>query len=178
MGPFHIAPTGDPTTWPDVCTFVNLAQVKAIDSQITGYKGDPVGSKAEVLGGSGNTPNNSSCKYNLTTSFDPADSPVTSYVKVSLQGVSPDEQSTWQTEFDQAKSTSAQYPDQFGDYPNLAGGTHCFYDGSQLQCIKGTYYFDVSGIKVTDGSNYNADQVAWTKDVVAPLAGQLGSELT
>jgi LysM repeat protein len=179
LGPFHVPATGDPMVWPDVCTFTNIAQLKALNPQITGLKGAPVGTKAQVLGShGGTTPRNAKCKYNLTTSVDGPDAVSPSYVEISLQGVSPDQADVWKDQFASQKRISAKYPDQFADYPGLAGGTHCFYTGSQLECLKGNYYFDVGGIRAGASGSYTAAQDAWRKAIVVPLASKLGSELS
>jgi hypothetical protein len=177
LGPFHVPATGDPMVWPDVCTFTNIAQLKALNPQITGLKGAPVGTKAKVLGTGRSTPHNAKCKFNLTTSLDNPDAASPSYVEISLEGVSPDQADVWKDQFASQKRISAKYPDQFADYPGLAGGTHCFYTGSQLECLTGNYYFFVGGIRAGATDDYAKAQAAWRKAIVVPLASKLGSEL-
>lgn len=171
VGPIKISSSGDPKTWPDVCTFTNLAQLRALDPQITGLKGQPVGTKASVIGGGGgNTPRNTDCKFNLTTKFDTPDTASNpSWVEIDLTSVNEFVPST----FADAEKTSAKIT-----YAKLPGGASCFYDGSMMQCIKGDIFYYINGIKNTGGENFQADQKKWLTEIMLPLATKLGGELS
>lgn len=154
-----------------MCTFTNAGQLRALDPQITGLKGKPVGTKASIIGGNGgNTPHNTDCRFNLTTKFDTADTATApSYVDINLTGATQLAPSTFkQDEEGQAKKT----------YPHLPGGASCFYDGQMMQCLKDDNLYYVSGIKDTGGANFQADQTKWLTEILLPLATKLGAELS
>ncbi len=178
LGPFKIDPNAGPSGWPDACTFTNAAQLQALDPQVTGLSGAPVGTKASVIGGSGgNTPNNSSCKFNLTTKFDSPDSAgQPSWVEVDLQTVSTDAPQSFQQEHQNQAAQAPKYPAQWADYPSLPGGASCFYDGNELQCLSGNVFYYVLGQKVVSSGGGSADQVRWINEIVLPLAEKLGPE--
>jgi hypothetical protein len=180
VGPFPINPSAGPSAWPDACTLTSLAQLKALDPAITGLSGNPVGTKATELGSGGNTPNNTDCKFNLTTTFDPSDESagVPSYVDVSLQEVDSGTPTQYQQDQQQQAGSAAQYPAQYANYPNLPNRVSCFDNGNQLQCVKGDVYFWISGQKVTDGDKSGVDNAAWIEQIELPLAEVLGSELS
>lgn len=168
LGPFTISTAGGPKAWPDVCTFTNTAQLRALDHQITGLKGQPVGTKSALTSG-GNTPRNTDCKYNLTTSFDTADTADNpSWVTISLVSVNQYSASSFQQD---AKSGVKKYP-------HLPGGANCFYDGGLLECLKGDIVYYVNGVKSTGSNNFNADQAKWLTEILLPLATRVGAELS
>lgn len=181
-GPFRISQSGNPNTWPNACTLINIAEVRALDPQVTGLSGAPVGTKATVIGGSGgNSKNNTQCKFNLHTSFDPKDGSPPSYVAVNLQSIGPDAASTWKQEHQTYKANAAKFPDQFIDFPNLPGGTNGFWDGTEVQALHTTgsdaYNFWIAGNKAITTGSYVQAQKNWAHEIEAPLAAKLGSEL-
>lgn len=180
-GPFTISQSGDPNTWPDACTLVSGAEIKALDPQITGLKGAPVGTKAQILGGKGgNAKHNTQCQFNLTTSFDPKDGSPPSYVTVILEIIGPDAPSLWQQNYQSQKASAAKYPDQFIDFANLPGGTSGFWDGTEVQTLRTHaghgYDFWISGSKVTNSGSDLKAQKDWAHEIEARLAAKLGSE--
>ena len=68
-----------------------LAQLKALEPSITGLRGNPVGTKAELLGTGGSVPHDTECQFNLKTTFQPQDYGSTgSYVTVQFEAVDPE----------------------------------------------------------------------------------------
>ena len=177
-GPFTFGQSGDPNTWPDACTLVNIGEIKALDPDITGLRGAPIGTKAQVLGGNGSsTPNNTECRFNLTTKQDPPDGYPPSYLVVQLQGTGPGAADSWTQEYTQAKSTAAKYPNQFIDFTNLPGSTKGFWDSTEVQALHGNYDFWIAGVRSIESGNNAQAQMVWAHQIEAPLAAKLGSEL-
>ncbi len=176
-GPFKISSSGNPNAWPNVCSFLTVSELKALDpSQITGPSGHPVGTKASIIGGSGgNAKHFTDCKYNVKTSIKgyPGSS---SYVEVSLQEIDSLAAQVWREDNASTKKASKKYPGQYADYSALPGGTKCFYDGSQLQCLSHDVYFDVAGNLNTASST--DDQKPWVEHALVPTAVKLGSQLS
>jgi hypothetical protein len=179
LGPFKINPNAGAAGWPDACTLTSAAQLEALFPAITGLSGTPVGTKAEILGG-GNTPHNSDCQFNLTTTFDAAadESGVPSWVKVSIEEIDTGAPQAYQTAQQQQAAGAAQYPAQYANYPDLANGLSCFTDGNELQCLKGDVNFWIEGQKVTGGNFETSDQADWIAQIELPLAEKLGAEIT
>jgi hypothetical protein len=180
VGPFRIDPNAGPAGWPDACKLTNVAQLKALFPAITGLSGAPVGTKAQILGGSGgNTPNNTQCTWNLTTKFDPpgySDTPT--HVEIQLEEIDSDAPSIWLQEQQQQAAQATKYPAQYANYPHLAGGVACFDDGNELQCLKGDIDYWVDGQKVTGGNYTGSDNAVWIDQIELPLAEVLGAEFS
>jgi hypothetical protein len=177
-GPFKIDPKAGPSGWPDACNLTTEAQLKALDPAITGVAGTPVGQKATMLGGSGGvTPNNADCKWTLATTYDAAyGAGSVSYVDISFWEIDSGAPQTYRQALADAQSNAKQYPAQFGSYQNLPGGTSCFYNGNELQCLKGDVDFDVMGSKFSGAGM--TDSVTWIQEILLPLAEKLGSEIS
>jgi hypothetical protein len=174
-GPFRIPAGKSPNTWPEVCDMLSGREIIALDpSEITGIHGKPVGTKAEILGGSGgNTKHDTQCRWNVTTHFkSPAGNP--SYVEISLQEVDSLAAAVWKEDNKSEKKASAKYPGQYADYASLPGGTKCFYDGTELECLKGDVYFYVGG-ELSQEYTYN--QKPWLLHALLPIAVKVGSVL-
>jgi hypothetical protein len=178
VGPFAINPNGSPSGWPDACKLTSLAQLKALDPSITGLRGNPVGTKAELLGTGGSAPHNTECQFNIKTTFQPQGYGSTgSYVTVQFEAIAPGAPDLYRQELVTQKGEAHKYPAQYADYPNLKNGVQCFDDGSELQCLKGDVNYWVSGQKVTGGSFFGADQAIWVDQIELPLAEVLGAEM-
>ena len=178
LGPFTINPNGSPSGWPDACKLTSLAQLKALEPSITGLRGNPVGTKAELLGTGGSAPHDTECQFNLKTTFQPQDYGSTgSYVTVQFEAVDPEAPALYSEALAGQKGEAHKYPAQYANYPNLKNGVQCFDDGSELQCLKGDVNFWVSGQKVTGGNFFGTDQAVWVDQIQVPLAEVLGAEL-
>lgn len=170
--PFKINTAAGPKSWPNVCTFTTAAQLKALDPQITGLKGKPVGTKSNIIGaGGGSTPFPTDCKFNLTTKFDKADTAGNpSWVDISLSIVD----TTAPEVFKQDEtSTSVR------KFAGLPGGASCYADtGNLLTCLTGNIVYNINGTKDTGGANFQADQEKWLTKIDLPLAKKLATELS
>jgi hypothetical protein len=178
LGPFTVDPNAGPSTWPDACTLTNAAQLKALFPAITGVSGTQ-GQKANIIGGSGGqTPNNTDCQFNLTTTFDSGNAGgPPSFVEINLQEIDPDSPTIWQQSQQQDDSPASQNTGQYALYSNLPGGVSCFYDGTELQCLKGDFDYWISGMKNTGGNFETVDQAVWIDQIELPLAEVLATEL-
>jgi hypothetical protein len=178
VGPFSINPNGAPAGWPDACKLTSLTQLKVMEPSITGLRGAPVGSKAEILGTGHSAPHNTQCQFNLDTTFQPVGYGSTgSYVTVQLEDVGTGAVYAYRQALAGQKGEAHKYPAQYADYPDLRNGAQCFDDGNELQCLKGDVDFWVSGQKVTGGNYFGADQAVWIDQIQIPLAEELGAEL-
>jgi hypothetical protein len=179
LGPFHIKLSTSFAGWPSACNLTGLLQLKALEPSVTALDGAPVGSKAEILGSGANTPQGTSCKFDLKTKFDPQGySRTPSWVEISLQGIGSGASTSYQQSRAEQKAMAPKYPAQYADYPALKNGVKCFDDGNELQCLKGDVRFWVSGQKVTGGNLSGVDQSVWIDQVEIPLAEVIGAELT
>lgn len=128
-----------------------------------------MGSKAEILGSGANTPHDTTCKFDLKTSFDPHGySGVPSWVEISLEGVGAGALGSYQQSLAEQRAMAPKYPAQYADYPDLKNAVKCFDDGNELQCLKGEASFWVSGQKVTGGDLSGVDQSVWIDQVESP----------
>ena len=177
-GPFKINPKAGPSGWPDVCNLTTAAQLEALDPAITGVVGDPVGQKAKMLGGSGGmTPNNAECRWTLTTKYDATyGAGSNSDIDISFWEIDSGAPATYQHALADAQANAKQYPAQFGSYQNMPGGASCFYDGNELQCLKGSVDFWITGSKFSGAGM--TDHVTWIREILLPLAEKLGSEIS
>jgi hypothetical protein len=175
VGPFKINYKGGAAAWPDACDLTNAAQLQALNPQITGVTGTPVGRKAHLIGGPGGlTPHNADCQWNVTTTSNNDPSSVLSHVDVSFFELDSGAPGTYQRALAEKKTSSAQYPTQFASYQNLPGGASCFFDGDALECLKGNVDFWVAGLSFTNGIT---DHVHWINDTLLPLAEKIGYEI-
>jgi hypothetical protein len=173
-GPFHITPGTSPNNWPEVCDMLTVSELVHLDpSQITGLRGKPIGTKAEILGGAGNTKHDTECRYNVKSSIQgyPGDP---SYVSISIQEVDSLAPPVYREDKADDAKDAKKYPGSFADY-DLPGGLKCFFDASELECLKGDIYFYVSGF--LDDAN-SSSQLPWIEHAELPIAVKLGSELT
>ncbi len=178
VGPFHITLSASFAGWPSACDLTGLAQLKALDPSITGLDGAPVGSKAEILGSGGNTPHDTSCKFDLKTKFGPQGySQTPSWVQINLEEIDAGAPASYQQSLAEQRAMTSKYPAQYADYPALNYGVKCFDDGNELQCLKDDASFWVSGQKVTGGNFTGVDQSVWVDQLEIPLAEVIGAEL-
>lgn len=178
LGPFTINPNGSPSGWPNACNLTSLPQLKALEPSITGFRGNPVGTRAELLGTGGRAPHNTECQFNLKTTFQPQGYGSTgSYVTVQFEEIDTGAPASYREALAGQKGEAHKYPAQYADYASLKNGVQCFDDGNELQCLKGDVNFWVSGQKVTGGNNFGADQAIWVDQIELPLAEVLGAEL-
>jgi hypothetical protein len=178
VGPFTINPSGPPSGWPDACKLTSVPQLKALEPSITGLRGNPVGSKAELLGSGHTAPHNTECQFNVKTTFQPQDYGSTgSYAIIQIEAIDTGAPALYQDALVAQKGEAHKYPAQYADYPDLKNNVQCFDDGTELQCLKGDVNFWVSGQKVTGGNNFGADQAVWVDQIEIPLAEVLGAEL-
>ncbi|HTT88544.1 MAG TPA: hypothetical protein VMF65_03260 [Acidimicrobiales bacterium] len=178
VGPFTINPNGPPTVWPDACKLTSLAQLKALEPSITGLRGKPAGSKAELLGTGHTAPHNTQCQFNLKTTFEPQGYGSTgSYVIVQIEAIDTGAPALYREALTAQKGEAHKYPAQYADYPNLKNSVQCFDDSTELQCLKGDVNFWVGGQKVTGGDYFGSDQAIWVVQIEIPLAEVLGAEL-
>lgn len=177
VGPFKFTPNGSPSTWPNACQLTNKAQLHALEPSITGVISKS-GQKAELLFSGKVTPHNTDCKFTLNTSFEPKDEGgVDSWVEIQLSEIDSDAPSSYQQQLADQQKLAKKYPAQWADYAHLKNGVKCFYDGNELQCLKGDVDYWVLGQKVTSGDLYSVDQAVWLDQIVIPLAEVLGAEL-
>lgn len=179
VGPFHIDITAGEKAWPGACSLTSAAQLRSLFPAITGLKGKPVGAKGENLGSGGNTPHDVQCKFNLKTTFDPqgyAQTP--SWVEVDIEEVDAGSPSSYAQARQQQAASAKKYPAQYADYPNLNNGVKCFYDGNEIQCLKGDFSYWVLGQKVTGGADSTTDQAVWVDQVEIPVAEMIGAEVS
>jgi hypothetical protein len=178
VGPFAINPSGPPSGWPDACKLTSLPQLKALEPSITGLRGNPVGSKAELLGTGHAAPHNTQCQFNVKTTFQPQGYGSTgSYVIIQIEAIDTGAPALYQEALTAQKGEAHKYPAQYADYSDLRNSVRCFDDGTELQCLKGDVNFWVSGQKVTGGNNFGADQAVWVDQIEIPLAEVLGAEI-
>lgn len=179
VGPFRINLAAGERAWPEACALTSPAQLHALFPAIVGYKGRPVGTKGQNLGSGSNTPHDVQCKFNLRTRFDPAGYAATpSWVQVNIEEVDPGAPSQYAQSLHEQAAQAKKFPAQYANYPTLPYGVRCFYDGNELQCLKGDFSYWISGQKVTGGSNTSVDQAVWIDQVELPLAERIGSEVT
>ncbi len=177
-GPFTINPNGSPSGWPDVCQLTTLAQLKALEPFITGLRGNPVGTKAELLGTGRSAPHDTECQFNLKTTFQPRGYGSTgSFVIVQFEAIDTGAPALYREALAGQKGQAHKFPAQYADYPNLKNGAQCFDDGNELQCLKGDVNYWVGGQKVTGGNYFGADQAIWVDQIQIPLAEVLAAEL-
>ncbi len=168
--------TENPKLWPDACKMLSDKEIRKIVPKVK--KISHVGQHAEFLSG-GETPNYSSCDYKLPRPSDPYGPDQPSTITVDLQGVADSrliEQQYAQAKAQQ-KKTSKKYPDQYKDYGKSLGGADCFWDGNEIQCIKGHFSFWVLGQQVTDGNSLKADE-QWRSEVLTKVVKTLASKMS
>ncbi len=178
VGPFRVNVNAGEKAWPAACSLSSAAQLHGLFPAILGYKGKPVGQKGENLGSGSKTPHDIQCTFNLKTSFDPQGYTTPTWVQVSIQGIGPGAASEYTQSLQQQAAQAKKYPAQYANYPSLEHGVKCFYDGNEIQCIKGDLSFWVLGQKVTGGSDSTSDQMVWIDQIEIPLAEKIGSEFT
>lgn len=173
----HVPTDGNPNDWPDVCSFLTGSELHRLDpTQIVSLLGRPKGSKAQLIGGNGgNTKNNTDCHYNVKTTFTgyPGQD---SYVDVSLQEADSLAPSVFREDRRTQARLSKKYPQQYAYWSSLPGGTKCYYDGTELQCLHGDVYYFVSGYMV-DASSSTASQKTWVEKALFPVAVKIGAAL-
>lgn len=178
VGPFHVALSAGEKAWPSACKLTDAAQLHGLFPAIIRLRGKPLGVKGENLGSGSSTPVDVQCKFNLKTSFDPSGySETPSWVQINVEGIDQGEAAQYTESLKQQKAEAKKFPAQYADYPHLADGVKCFYDGNDLQCLKGDAFYWVSGQKVTGGSMTTVDQAVWVDQIEIPLAEKIGSEL-
>ena len=168
--------TESPKLWPDACKMLSDKEIKKIVPKVK--KISRVGQHAEFLSG-GETPKYSSCDYKLPRPSDPYGPDQPSTVTVDLQGVAAPrliEQRYMQAKAQQ-KKTAKKYPDQYKDYGKSLGGADCFWDGNEIQCIKGHFSFWILGQQVTDGNGLKADK-QWRSEVLTKVIKTLASKMS
>ena len=106
VGPFKIDYKAGPAGWPEACDLTSAAQLQALDPEITGVVGTPVGQKAQILG-AGLTPHNAECKWSVATKTNDGTG-VASYVDISLYEVDSGAPGTYQRALADKKESSAQ----------------------------------------------------------------------
>ena len=179
VGPFRFNVNSGEKVWPDACSLTSAAQLHAVFPAIVAFKGKPVGAKGENLGSGSNTPRAVQCKFNLKTTFDPQGySQTPTWVQINIEEVDGGAPSQYAESLQQQAAEAKKYPAQYADYPALKNGVKCFYDGNELQCLKGDFSFWVSGQKVTGGTYTSSDQAVWIDQVEIPLAEMIGAEVT
>lgn len=178
LGPFHVQMSRSFAGWPSACSVSNAAQLQSLIAGVTGLRGKPVATKAEILGSGGNTPHPTDCKWNLKTTFDDSSQSVPSYVEVSFEEIDPGAPATWRQELKDSHSEAKKYPAQYAYYSGLPHGVACFYDGTELQCLKGDFDFWVTGEKFTSGSYPSADTAVWIDQAELPLAEVVADEVS
>ena len=139
VGPFTIDPNGSPTAWPDACKLTTLAQLKALEPSITGLRGNPVGTKAELLGTGRSAPHNTECQFNLKTTFQPQGYGSTgSYVLVQFEAINTGAPGLYREALAGQKSEAHKYPAQYADYPNLKNGPSASTTGPSFSASRAT----------------------------------------
>ena len=176
--PVRIGANGneDPKLWPDACKMLSDKEIQNIVPQVK--KISRVGQHAEFLSG-GETPNYSSCDYKLPRPSDPYGPDQPSTVTVNLQGVAAPKliEQQYKEAKAQQKETAKKYPDQYKDYGKSLGGADCFWDGNEIQCIKGHFNFWVLGQQVTGGNSLKADK-QWRSEVLTEVIKTLASKMS
>lgn len=176
--PVQIGANGneDPKLWPDACKMLSDKEIKKIVPKVE--KISRVGQHVEFLSG-GETPNYSSCDYKLPRPSDPYGPDQPSTVTVDLQGVAAPKliEERYMQAKAQQKETAKKYPDQYKDYGKSLGGADCFWDGNEIQCIKGHFSFWVLGQQVTNGNSLDADK-QWRKEVLTGVTRTLASKMS
>ncbi len=178
VGPFHVNINAGEKAWPGACSLTSAAQLHGLFPAILGFRGKPVGQQGENLGSGSKTPHDIQCTFNVKTSFDPAGYTTPTWVQVSIQGIGAGAASQYAQSLQQQAAQAKKYPAQYANYPSLDYGVKCFYDGNEIQCIKGDLLFWVLGQKVTGGTDSSADQMVWIDQIEIPLAEKIGSEFT
>ena len=168
--------TEDPKLWPDACKMLTDREIKEIVPKVT--KVSRVGQHAEFLSG-GETPNYSSCDYKLPRPSDPYGPDQPSAITVDLQGVAAPRliERRYMQAKAQQKETAKKYPDQYKDYGKSLGGADCFWDGNEIQCVKGHFSFWVLGQQVTGGNSLKADK-QWRSEVLTKVVKTLASKMS
>jgi hypothetical protein len=178
-GPPHPRLSARSAGWPSACNLASLAQLEALEPSITGLEGPPVGSKAQSPGPGGSTPQNTTCRFDLRTTFAPRGHAQTpSWVEIGLEETGSAALTSYQKSLAQQKAMATAHPAQYAAYPALENGVQCFDNGNELQCLKGGTFFWLSGRKVTGGNLSGVDQSVWVDQLEVPLAEVIGAELT
>ena len=165
--------------WPSACSLTDVAQLKVLFPAVTGLEGAPVGAKGQEMVSGKMTPRDVQCRYKLKTTFQPSGyGTVFSWVEVDIEQVGPASPQAWAQGLSQQRGMAKKYPAQFAYYPALKGGTRCFWDGNELQCLKGDFNYWVLGQKVTGGTNTSTDGMVWIDQLLLPLAEKVATEVT
>lgn len=99
-------------------------------------------------------------------------------MQVNIEELDPGAPAQYAQSLHEQAAQAKKFPAQYADYPALRFGVRCFYDGNELQCLKGDLSYWISGQKVTGGTDTSADQAVWIDQVELPLAEKIGAEVT
>lgn len=179
-GPAFRTPVGrsglaDPADWPDACRMLTAEQLRAIATSASAVtaKGHP-----GRLGGGRMTPHDAACTYELAWS-SPAVTPGTVTIELRNVGSADILQTVFAARRSAATAAAKQHPGLFADYGTKLGGASCFFDGTVLECVDGTFSFWVGGTDPRPApptATIRADQ--WRNRVLAKVVAVLAAKMT
>lgn len=175
--PVRIGANGleSPKLWPDACKMLTDKEIRAVVPNVTRIS--RVGQHAGFLSG-GETPHYSNCDYKISRPGDPYPN-MPSTITVDLQGVAAPQviRQQYEPEKSQQAKIAKKYPDQYKDYGTSLGGANCFWDGNEIQCIKGHFNFWVLGQQVTSGNSLKANK-QWREEVLTRVIKTLAAKMS
>lgn len=183
IGPVNSQGEVDSASWPDACQLLSAVDFKTLIPSSSGLKTQ--GQHGAFLGG-GETAHYASCKYDFSIPGDDTVDGQPSWVQIDINDVGDPagELQQWTQSFQQQQQAAAQYPDQFMDYSEgqMGPGVKCFYDGNQLNCVKGHFNFDVLGQDTTiissGGSAVYAQDHGWVQQVEANVVKTIAARMS
>jgi len=168
------------STWPDACTMLSNADIKALlpKSGAVTRKGQ----HGAFLGG-GETAKFATCDYGIGEPGDSEAQPSSVHLDLRAVGDPRAVLADWKSAYASQLKGAAKYPDQFLDWSKgQLGGAMCFYDGNEIQCVKGHFDFWVRGLDtgpVESGPNaYFAQKLGYVEQVLANVVATLAARMS
>ncbi len=166
----------DPEDWPDACTMLTDAEIKAIVPGVTriGRKGQHGG----FLGG-GETPHYVECSHEISRPTDAYDLP--SKIIVILRDVAAP--NAIKKQYEQHRQSqeriSEKYPDQYRNYGPQFGADDCYSSGSSLECHTGKFLFQVAGNPATQENEDDPRHAReeWQEETLTAVARTLSAKM-
>lgn len=166
----------DPAAWPDACAMLTAAQLRAIVPAAASVSTQ--GQPGRLADGQ-ETPHAASCTYRLRWTQDADREPGT--VTIDLRNIASADPlaSVFGDRRTAAATVAKDHPALYADYGDKLGGASCFFDGTALECVDGSFSFWVGGTDprpAPPSASARAD--AWRNRVLAKVVALLAEKMT